>query len=65
MPYPHYPPPAVAAWAGLPAGDTHPYVDPDTGRRVIAFMSAMHQSPDLTAELFVLEPPAAGRRVTA
>ena len=36
VPYPHYPPPAVAAWAGLPAGDTNPYVDTDTGRRVIA-----------------------------
>jgi uncharacterized protein YbcI len=27
-----------------------------TGRKVIAFMSASHQEPDLTAELFVLEP---------
>ena len=36
VPYPHYPPPAVAAWAGLPSGDTNPYVDTDTGRRVIA-----------------------------
>ncbi len=27
-----------------------------TGRSVIAFMSASHQDPDLSAELFVLEP---------
>ena len=27
-----------------------------TGRRVVAFMSTSHQSPDLTAELFMLEP---------
>jgi uncharacterized protein YbcI len=27
-----------------------------TGRKVIAFMSASHQDPDLAAELFVLEP---------
>jgi len=27
-----------------------------TGRKVIAFMSASHQDPDLSAELFVLEP---------
>jgi uncharacterized protein YbcI len=27
-----------------------------TGRKVIAFMNASHQDPDLTAELFVLEP---------
>ena len=26
-----------------------------TGRRVVAFMSASHQDPDLSAELFVLE----------
>ena len=26
-----------------------------TGREVKAFMSANHQSPDITAELFVLE----------
>ena len=36
VPYPHYPPPAVAVWAGLPSGDTNPYVDTETGRRVIA-----------------------------
>lgn len=44
VPYPHYPPPAVAKWAGLPYGDTNPYVtrydgpDPEvpTGRQVIA-----------------------------
>ncbi len=27
-----------------------------TGRRVVAFMSASHQQPDLSAEIFVLEP---------
>lgn len=27
-----------------------------TGRRVVAFLPASHQDPDLTAELFVLEP---------
>lgn len=27
-----------------------------TGRRVVAFMSASHQDPDLAAEIFVLEP---------
>jgi uncharacterized protein YbcI len=27
-----------------------------TGRKVIAFLSATHQEPDLSAELFVLEP---------
>jgi uncharacterized protein YbcI len=27
-----------------------------TGRRVVAFMNASHQNPDLSAELFVLEP---------
>ena len=27
-----------------------------TGRKVIAFMSASHQGPDLSAEIFVLEP---------
>jgi uncharacterized protein YbcI len=27
-----------------------------TGRKVIAFMNASHQDPDLSAELFVLEP---------
>ncbi len=27
-----------------------------TGRRVIAFLSASHQEPDLSAELFLLEP---------
>jgi uncharacterized protein YbcI len=33
-----------------------------TGRKVVAFMSASHQDPDLSAELFVLEPrdPAQG-----
>jgi uncharacterized protein YbcI len=27
-----------------------------TGRKVVAFMNASHQDPDLSAELFVLEP---------
>jgi hypothetical protein len=27
-----------------------------SGRRVVAFLSASHQDPDLSAELFVLEP---------
>jgi uncharacterized protein YbcI len=27
-----------------------------TGRKVVAFMNASHQDPDLTAELFMLEP---------
>lgn len=27
-----------------------------TGRRVVAFLSASHQEPDLSAELFLLEP---------
>jgi len=30
-----------------------------TGRRVLAFMSANHQGPDMAAELFVLEPAEA------
>lgn len=44
VPFPHYPPQEVATWAGLPHGDTNPYVtryegeDPEvpTGRQVIA-----------------------------
>ena len=35
-----------------------------TGRRVVAFMSASHQGPDLSAEIFVFapaEPDSAGR----
>ena len=27
-----------------------------TGRKVVAFLSASHQGPDLSAEIFVLEP---------
>lgn len=27
-----------------------------TGRKVVAFLSASHQDPDLSAEIFVLEP---------
>ena len=30
-----------------------------TGRKVVAFMSASHQDPDLQVELFVLEPEEA------
>lgn len=30
------------------------------GRRVVAFMSASHQDPDLQVELFLLEPEEAG-----
>ena len=29
-----------------------------TGRRVVAFMSEAHESPDIAAEIFVLEPEA-------
>jgi uncharacterized protein YbcI len=31
-------------------------VEQITGRRVIAFMSEVHESPDISAEIFVLEP---------
>jgi uncharacterized protein YbcI len=31
-----------------------------TGRKVVAFMNASHQDPDLTAELFVLDPQDPG-----
>jgi uncharacterized protein YbcI len=31
-----------------------------TGHKALAFMSANHQDPDLSVELFVLEPEAAG-----
>lgn len=31
-------------------------VEEITGRKVIAFMSAVHESPDLACELFVLAP---------
>jgi hypothetical protein len=31
-------------------------VEDSTGRRVTAFLSASRQSPDLRAELFLLEP---------
>ncbi|MCA1689443.1 MAG: DUF2294 domain-containing protein [Actinobacteria bacterium] len=31
-----------------------------TGRRVVGFLSASRQSPDLRAELFLLEPDACG-----
>lgn len=34
-------------------------VEEATGRRVVAFMSQVHFSPDLSAELFVLEPEPA------
>jgi uncharacterized protein YbcI len=32
------------------------HVEELTGRRVLAFMSTVHQDPDYAAELFVLEP---------
>ena len=31
-------------------------VEEATGRKVIAYMSQIHQSPDLAVEIFVLEP---------
>ncbi len=36
-----------------------------TGRKVVAFLSASHQSPDLTVETFVLEAEEADCPVTA
>jgi uncharacterized protein YbcI len=33
-------------------------VEEEVGRKVMAFMSASHQDPDLSAEIFVLEPSA-------
>jgi uncharacterized protein YbcI len=35
-------------------------VEEETGRRVIAFMSANHIDPDMAAEIFVLEPTGDG-----
>ncbi len=35
-----------------------------TGRRVIGFLSASRQSPDLRAELFLLDPDPCGRPLT-
>jgi uncharacterized protein YbcI len=37
-------------------GEFSAAVEELTGRRVLAFMSANHQDPDMAAELFVLEP---------
>jgi hypothetical protein len=34
-------------------------VEAETGRRVMAFMSASHQHPDVIAELFLLDPDGA------
>jgi uncharacterized protein YbcI len=34
-------------------------VEAITGRRVVAFMSEVHESPDIAAEIFVLERVAA------
>ena len=31
-------------------------VEEATGRKVIAYMSQIHQNPDLAVEIFVLEP---------
>jgi hypothetical protein len=33
-------------------------VEEATGRKVIAYMSQIHQNPDLAVEIFVLEPLA-------
>jgi uncharacterized protein YbcI len=35
-------------------------VEDITGRKVVAFMSQVHLDPDMAAEIFVLEPNAAG-----
>jgi hypothetical protein len=34
-------------------------VESSTGRKVLAYMSQIHTSPDLAVELFVLEPQEA------
>jgi uncharacterized protein YbcI len=36
-------------------------VEGATGRKVIAYMSQIHQDPDLAVEIFVLEPSEASR----
>jgi uncharacterized protein YbcI len=36
-----------------------------TGRKVVAFLSASHQAPDLSAEIFVLEPVEADSPASA
>ena len=36
-----------------------------TGRKVAAFLSASHQKPDLSAEIFVLEPEGGHSSVDA
>jgi len=38
------------------------HVEELTGRRVLAFMSTVHQDPDYSANLFVLEPHAVNGR---
>jgi uncharacterized protein YbcI len=40
-------------------------VEDATGRKVIAYMSQVHTDPDLSAEIFVLEPIEASERVIA
>jgi uncharacterized protein YbcI len=37
-------------------------VEEATGRRVIAYMSQIHQNPDLAVEIFMLEPAEDGSR---
>jgi uncharacterized protein YbcI len=39
-------------------------VEANTGRRVMAFMSANHVDPDMAAEVFVLEPQNVGALVS-
>ncbi|MBA2765309.1 MAG: DUF2294 family protein [Thermoleophilaceae bacterium] len=39
-------------------------VESVAGRQVIAFMSASHQAPDLSAELFVFAPQSGDRNIT-
>jgi uncharacterized protein YbcI len=40
-------------------------VEEATGRRVIAYMSQIHQSPDLAVEIFMLEPAVEDRTAPA
>jgi uncharacterized protein YbcI len=45
-----------AEFQAVVEGEFTAAVEELTGRRVLAFMSAHHQDPDMAAELFVLEP---------
>jgi uncharacterized protein YbcI len=40
-------------------------VEDALGRRVIAYMSQVHSDPDISAEVFVLEPDADGHAIVA